>query len=55
MDTNYALGASADVMRAAADRYEADGYRVLAAFLRDQLRAIEAKRSADRIACCACH
>lgn len=62
MERNYALGAaaayadaSADAMRKAADRYEADGYRVLAAFLRDQLRAIEAKRSADRIACCACH
>lgn len=47
-DRNYALGASAayadataERMRSAADRYDADGYRTLAAFLRDQARAQE--------------
>jgi len=60
-NTNYALGATAaysdataDAMRTAADRYAADGYRTLAAFLRDQARATQAKRDADRAACCAC-
>ena len=60
-DTSYALGATAayadataDAMRAAADRYEADGYRVLAAFLRDQLRAREAQEDADEARRCAC-
>ena len=45
---NYALGATAayadataDAMRAAADRYEAEGYRVLAVHLRDAARARE--------------
>jgi uncharacterized membrane-anchored protein len=47
-DRNYALGASAayadataERMRAAADRYQSDGYYTLAAFLRDQARAQE--------------
>ena len=47
-DRNYALGASAayadattPALLAVADRYEADGYRVLAAYLRDQVRAQE--------------
>jgi len=47
-ERNYALGATAayadataDAMRAAADRYAADGYAVLAAFLRDGARARE--------------
>ena len=45
-DRNYALGATAayadataDAMRNAADRYAADGYHVLAAYLRDAARA----------------
>ena len=49
-DRNYALGASAAYadattgkLHAVADRYEADGYYTLAAFLRDQARAQEAE------------
>lgn len=49
-DRNYALGASAayadattGTLHAVADRYEADGYYTLAAFLRDQARAQEAE------------
>jgi hypothetical protein len=49
-DRNYALGASAayadastGTLLAFADRYEADGYLTLAAYLRDQARAQEAE------------
>ena len=49
-DYNYASGASAayadattPTLLAVADRYEADGYYTLAAFLRDHARAQEAQ------------